>query len=422
MNKILHVIQREYLVRIRKRTFWILTFLGPLLYALLIALPIITKLNVEPDIQRIYVIDKSSFFQDCFKDRQDLKFQYVPGLEMEKLKTLIQEDEKAHILIIPETSMDDLEKVEMLSVKNAGLQLISDIKSLMTTHIRNHRIEQLGLSQDIIENLEPDLQIEVRKISGEKSNPHTANIIAWISAFMNYFFIFLYGSLVLRGVQEEKSNRIVEIMVSAVRPFQIMLGKIIGIACVGLTQFLLWVILTLVFSFSIVGILGGGMLQEMDAFANPAFDIQSVFAAFEGIRILEILLVFVFYFIGGYLLYSSLFASIAAAVDNQTDMQQFMLPVSLPLIISIVFISFVTESPHASLSVWLSMIPFTSPVIMLARLPFGVEFWQLLLSMFFLIAGFIFTTWIAARIYRVGILMYGKKISYKDISKWIFYK
>lgn len=232
----------------------------------------------------------------------------------------------------------------------------------------------------------------------------------------------MYGSLVLRGVQEEKSNRIIEIMVSAVRPFELMFGKIVGIALIGLTQFFLWILLTMIFSVTIVSIVGSSGFNPLPDSGLDGIGIEKILSLFEGINFLFIIGIFIFYFIGGYLLYSSLFASVAAAVDNQTDMQQFMLPISIPLIISIVFISFVTEAPHSSLSIWLSMIPFTSPIIMMGRIAFGVPVHELIISMVLLVLGFIFTTWLASKIYRVGILMYGKKVNYRELAKWIFYK
>lgn len=421
MNKIKYIIRREYLVRIRKRSFWILTVIGPVLYAFLIALPVITKSGMKPDVQSIYVVDKSTLF-GSFESSEELKFYYQEPDEEEAIKKLLKVQESSHLLIIPEIDIDDPKGFRLISGKNAGLQFITIIESKISNRIRDLRINKFGISKEVLDSLEPSIDVNPVNLSGEKNNARAASGIAWIAGFLIYFFIFMYGSLVLRGVQEEKSNRIIEIMVSAVRPFELMFGKIVGIALIGLTQFFLWILLTMIFSVTIVSIVGSSGFNPLPDSGLDGIGIEKILSLFEGINFLFIIGIFIFYFIGGYLLYSSLFASVAAAVDNQTDMQQFMLPISIPLIISIVFISFVTEAPHSSLSIWLSMIPFTSPIIMMGRIAFGVPVHELIISMVLLVLGFIFTTWLASKIYRVGILMYGKKVNYRELAKWIFYK
>jgi ABC-2 type transport system permease protein len=257
-------------------------------------------------------------------------------------------------------------------------------------------------------------------------------VIGYMAAFAIYLFIFIYGAQVMRGVLEEKTNRIVEVIVSSVKPFQLMAGKIFGVVLVGLTQLMVWIILSGVF-ITVLSILIGGNIQnptmpmEMtDASTINSVGDKGVASILQGLNALNLPLLlgaFVFYFLGGYLFYSALFAAIAAAVDNETDTQQFMLPVTLPLVLGIVIaMSVVTSNPHGSMAYWFSMIPFTSPVVMMVRLPFDVPLSELLLSMFLLILGFLFTTWLASRIYRVGILMYGKKATYKELWKWITYK
>ena len=247
--------------------------------------------------------------------------------------------------------------------------------------------------------------------------------IGFFSGILIYIFIFMYGTMVMRGVIEEKTNRIVEVIISSVKPFELMMGKILGVALVGLTQFLLWILLTILIStiaeFLFLDI--SSMATEMSN-QDQSIIIAEISALTGGINLTQIFLSFMFYFIAGYLMYSSLFAAVGSAVDAEADTQQFMLPITIPLIFSFILIQPVMDNPDGILAFWLSIIPLTSPIIMMARLPFGVESWQLIISMILLILGFIFTTFIAGKIYRTGILMYGKKISYKELWKWLTYK
>ncbi|MFN5323709.1 MAG: ABC transporter permease, partial [Bacteroidota bacterium] len=256
-----------------------------------------------------------------------------------------------------------------------------------------------------------------------------------------YMSIFIYGTQVLRGVMEEKSNRIVEVIISSVKPFQLMLGKIVGIALVGLTQFLLWIVLTFTFSSVATSLFVDSnqieqqMQQQVTPLGTPIdkssgvptasqmeTGVEKVFDMVGSINFPLILGTFLFYFLGGYLLYASLFAAIGSAVDSDSDVQQFMLPVTIPMILSFVVAQNVMQSPDSTLAFWFSMIPLTSPIIMLVRVPFGVEAWELVLSMALLVGGFLFTTFLAGKIYRTGILLYGKKVTWKELGKWLFYK
>ena len=248
--------------------------------------------------------------------------------------------------------------------------------------------------------------------------------------FLIYIFIFLYGAMVMRGVMEEKTSRIVEIIISSVKPIQLMMGKILGIALVGFTQFALWVSLTFVISSVATALLvspadlnpvdmaNGSEMLIQEADMNHS-GLASVFEQLESINITFLLVMFLFYFIGGYLMYGSLFAAVGSAVDSETDSQQFMLPITIPLIFSFIALQTILENPDSSLAFWCSIIPFTSPIVMMGRLPFDPPLWELGLSMVLLIVGFIFTSWLAGRIYRVGILMYGQKVNYKTLWKWI---
>src|SRR5690606_22308443 len=302
-------------------------------------------------------------------------------------------------------------------------------------------LKEAGIDQETLESINPNVRITTLEITetGEKeSHAGIAMGIGMAAAMLIYLSLFIYGAQVMRGVIEEKNNRIVEVIISSVRPFQLMMGKIVGIGLVGLTQFFLWIILSgalmtagsLIISSQMPDIsteqmtsaAGAANASQMSNLAQDNFmgDIQSVL---NGINFLYIIGFFLVFFLGGYLLYSALFAAVGSAVDNETETQQFMLPITMPLLFTYVMaFSLLVRDPHGPLSFWLSMIPFTSPIAMMVRIPFGVPLWEILLSIGLLIGGFILTTWVAARIYRVGILMYGKKASYKELIKWFSYK
>jgi ABC-2 type transport system permease protein len=418
MNKIFYIIQREYITRVSKKTFWILTFLIPLLYLGLIGMSVYVNTETGNQLQTVYVLDQSNIF-DTLKSTETVTFVYPAKTDEKELERTVLDNEKCHILKIPNLNIDDPQGFSLISSRKNNGRVLSTIKSVLSERVRDIRIHKLGLENSIIEKLDPKIVINTTKLSQEgyeRDNSVIASAVAFISGFLNYLFILLYGSLVLRGVQEEKSNRIVEIIVSSVRPFELMFGKIVGVALVGLTQFFLWIFFIAALTMAAINMPGhfsaGG--------ADDGF--SQVIASLSHFNFTFILAVFLFYFVFGYLLYSSMFASIAAAVDNQADVQQFMLPISIPLIISFVFVQPVIDAPQSALAIWLSIIPFSSPMIMMARISFDVPLWQLIVSMLSLILTFIFTTWICAKIYRVGILTYGGKVSYKDMYKWIFYK
>ena len=301
--------------------------------------------------------------------------------------------------------------------------------------IEEIKLDRSGLDREVIENLKVSLDISTINLSEGKeteSNVGVATVVGYLAAFMTYFFIFYYGTQILRGVIEEKTNRIIEVIVSSVKPFQLMMGKILGIGFVGLTQFVLWAVLTTAVSSGIFYAFG---ITELDTSnqLNQTMDIQDAEAMaaandrssemFEAIFSQDYTLIvfaFVFYFLGGFFLYGALFAAVGSAIDHESDAQQFMLPITIPLIVSIIALTAILNEPNGSLAFWLSVIPFTSPVIMMMRIPFEVPLWELILSMISLIVGFIFTTWIAGRIYRVGIFIYGTKVNYKSLAKWFF--
>ncbi|PID89319.1 MAG: ABC transporter permease [Bacteroidia bacterium] len=392
----------------------------------------------------IAVVNESELVNPV-KSNEYTTFNYLKNITFDKAKQQLETNNYYAILFIPKDIMVE-HRAELFSHKQVTIEVKSDAES----QIREH-IERIKRDKIIAETNVPDLEkrlaatktpihIGTKKISEEgevkESSTEIAMGIGFFAAFIIYFFIFMYGVQVMRGVIEEKSNRIVEVIISSVKPFQLMIGKIVGVAMVGLTQFLLWVILTIVLISVASSILLPGVdmdtLQQASSVADlpqgmadmnkGQFDmLQSVLNTFDFGYIAVILATFIFYFLGGYLLYSALFAAVGSAVDNETETQQFMLPITIPLIIALYIGFAVAKNPESSLAIWSSIIPFTSPIVMLVRIPFGVPIGELFLSMGLLVVTFLLITWIAAKIYRTGILMYGKKVSYKELWKWLRY-
>lgn len=433
MNKILLIIQREYLSRVKKKSFVIMTIVGPILMAAMIILPTYLSTLGNDTQKSIAVLDETGWFHEKFKDHDNITFYYVYGnLQDEKDEALTEKGD--FILYIPATELNIPVNSEIYSLKQPGLDVISYIKSVMREVVENKKLIASGIDPEIIKSSKVNIHLSTIRVEegGIEKESHTEVELglAIFAGLMIYFFIFMFGVQVLKGVMEEKSNRIVEVIISSVKPFQLMAGKIVGVALVGLTQFLLWIVLTLmlvgVFQ---TGIIGGDsmdimsssneVLQNVKADAgnvNPTVIINEILG---GINLQVMVLSFLFYFLAGYLLYAALFAAIGSAIDNDSDSQQFMIPVSAPLILSIALSGVIINQPDGSLAMWLSMIPFTSPITMMMRIPFGVPLWQLWVSMGLLVIGIIFTTWFAGKIYRTGILMYGQKVTYPILWKWL---
>lgn len=428
MKKIFLIIQREYLSRVKKRSFVIMTFVGPILMAAMIILPAYLADWSEATEKRIAVLDETGWFFQKFKDNENLSFYYVfDDFETEKDSALSQGD---MLLYIPRTELNIPVNCELFSTMQAGLNATAYIRSVMKQEVENRKLLASGIDPDIIKSSKVNIHISTIRVEEDgvekKSNTELEVGLSIMAGLMIYFFIFMFGVQVLKGVMEEKSNRIVEVIISSVKPFQLMLGKIVGVAFVGLTQFLLWIVLTLVF----VGIFQSGVLSdsstlnmmnnEMIKSAASGIDPAAMISEIVGgINIQVMVLSFIFYFLGGYLLYSSLFAAIGGAIDHDTDSQQFMFPVSIPLIFAIALSGVIVNQPDSSLAFWMSMVPFTSPITMMMRIPFGVPIWEIWLSMGILVVGFILTTLFAAKIYKTGILMYGQKVNYLVLWKWL---
>ncbi len=447
MRNILLVLQREYLVRVKKKSFIIMTFLTPFLFVGFYAAVIWIAVG-SSDAKQVEVLDESGLFTKQFKDTDELKFTYIsePLDSAKAIFTSGRESDVNALVYIPADVLENSQGVRIYAAKNVSLDLKSDIEKTIERQIENIKLTEAGITRKIIEDARVNVSSETISLSeeGEKSSSSgAATVIGGICAFLIYISVFVYGTQVMRGVTEEKTSRIVEIIISSVKPYQLMMGKILGVALVGLTQFMLWIILTIAltsaagYAFkdkigdpqkmqSKVAQVSGGMpgatagaAMTASGEANP---ITEVLAAVGSLNIPYIIGCFLFYYLGGYFLYSALFGAVGAAVDNDADTQQFMLPITMPIVFSFVFAQIALRDPDGSLAFWTSIIPFTSPIVMMVRIPFGVPGWQLALSMGLLVLGFMGTTWLAARIYRVGILMYGKKVSYKELGKWIFYK
>ena len=320
------------------------------------------------------------------------------------------------------------------------------IEKIVQQELRNIKLSKAGITQQVIEEANQNVDAQTFNLDDEgktrTSSTMAAYVAGYAAAFLLYIFILIYGAGVMQGVMEEKSNRIIEVIISSVKPFHLMMGKILGVAAVGLTQFLLWGVLTFGVTSATQTLFGFNrftateeVLNQQTAQADPELKkeieksqsntlktINDFSASAQSLPLVQIFVCFLFYFLGGYLLYSSLYAAIGASVENQQEAGQFTFPIMLPIIAAIFFAQLAINQPDGSLAFWTSMIPFTSPVVMMARIPFGVPAWEIALSMVLLVLGFVGTTWLAARIYRVGILMYGKKVNYKELSKWIFYK
>jgi ABC-2 type transport system permease protein len=443
MNKIVLIIQREYLSRVRKRSFLIMTFLTPLFFVGVYAGAIWLAINGKKmdDKKVITVVDDSHRFNGKLHDSKIVQFEYsAENLTDVKKKT---EGSGVYILYIPSFYSNDVPKgIQLISEKQPGISVVDYIENEINKIIEKEELMANGITEEMLEKLKVKINIETKRLTekGEETgNTNARSIIGYIAALLIYLFIFLYGMQVMRGVVEEKTNRIVEVIISSVKPFQLMMGKIIGIALVGLTQFLLWIFLTLIIgNFIAVKVVGDNVkkFQEVQQQNNITKKYDGLTTknelkedgmnkAIQAVKTINLPLMagmFIFYFLAGYLLYSALFAAVGSAIDQDSDSQQFTLPVTLPLIFSfIVSTTVVAQSPDGPVAFWLSIIPFTSPVAMMVRIPFGVPAWQIAISMVVLVISFFGTVWVAGRIYRTGILMYGKKVTFRELGKWLFY-
>jgi ABC-2 type transport system permease protein len=452
MNKIALIVQREYLSRVRKKSFIIMTVIGPLLFAAFLILPAWLSQVEDTDEKIIAVVEgdehnepkpDSLRFFDVIPDKENLKFEYVPA-SLDALKKILSSSKYYAILYIPYNVLQS-ETVELYSKKQPSLGIELHITESLEKYIYNLKLRKNNIPLDVLNSVRTNVALRTIKLEKdgtfqEQNQQDIRRWIGYICGFMVYFFIFFFGAQVMRGVIEEKTSRIIEVIVSSVKPFQLMMGKIIGVGLVGLTQFLIWIILTFSIVFTLQQAIGfqrsvpdsseltpesifeSRPVQSVNAPPNKASEFQGYIESFKEVPFLKIFAGFLFYFIGGFILYGSLFAAIGAAVDSETDTQQFMLPVTIPLALSFFIMISAFTNPEGQLAIIFSIIPLTSPVVMMGRIGFDIPLVQIITSMLALVLTFLGTTWLAGKIYRTGILMYGKKVSYKEIWKWIRYR
>ncbi len=458
MKKILLIIAREYTTRVRKKSFILMTLLGPVLFAALMIVPSRLTTLEDNDVKTIAIVeydafdrpvpDSLQFFRDVIPDKENMKFVYLNDTRLQDVLKTYEGGAYDGILFLGQQliSAGRESTVDFYYRKPPSLGMEMHIAKAIEKHLFDNKLIVNNIPVDAIQSFET--KVNLKRIdwkNWQKGGEDATDVKRWLgyaAGFLIYMFIFMFGSQVMRGVLEEKTSRIVEVIISSVTPFQLMMGKIAGIGLTGLTQFVAWLILT--FGISAVAqqvflsdtpvtrteqvapgsVMEAGQVQPPtldDAAKNDA--VNNIFKQLGSVNFFLIIGAFLFYFLGGYILYGSLFAAIGAASDNETDTQQFMFPVSIPLIIGLLIMINTFLNPSGKLAIWFSIIPFTSPIVMMARIPFGIPpAPQILASVILLVLTFMASTWLAAKIYRTGILMYGKKVSYKELWKWIKYK
>jgi ABC-2 type transport system permease protein len=421
MSKIKLIIAREYTTRVYKKSFILLTFLTPILFAALFAVPVWLAQIKNTETKEIVVIDHSKSYQEAFVNDDVYHFTFCnETLEEEKKK---ERDNSLTGILLISGDLTQGGSATMYAETQIDLETKIHIERLLSEYIESQKLAsyQIPNLQAMIAEAETDVHVDTIRWTKDgdeqKGSAEMALILGMVTAFIIYMFIVMYGGQVMSGVVQEKTNRIVEVIVSSVKPFELMMGKIIGIALVGLTQIFLWVVLTLILTSVLTLILGSNQIVNTD---NQEA-IQMVYEMSNSLNLGSTLLYFLVYFLGGYLLYASLFAAVGSAVENETDTQQFSLPLTIPIIFAIYAAIYSAENPDGPLAFWCSMIPFTSPIVMMVRLPYGVPGWQIILSILTLVVSFIGSTWVAGKIYRTGVLMYGKKITWKELWKWLKY-
>ncbi len=431
MHKIGLIIRREFLNRVYKKSFLIATIMVPLIFPAIIGLLVFVAQQSEKNAEKevIHYVDESRSF---VPDTTRFVFKNFSG-PLDDAKKAFSGSEDFGLLYIPVFELSNPKGITLYTKISPSLDDVSSIERLFETQIKDRKMLKLNIDQKLLDSLKTSVHVSTVKLSegGQEKSSNSGILfgIGMAAGILMYMFIFIYGAQIMQGIIEEKTSKVVEVIVSSVKPFQLMMGKIIGLASVGLLQFLIWIILMTTFTFGVLGYFGidppqqqamqqmGSEMAAQQAAVNSGIinGINEALSLPWGF----ILFNFLFYFLGGYLIYGALFAAVGSSVDSPAEAQQFMFPITIPMLISYMSLfMFILKDPHGTVSVWLSIIPFTSPIAMMGRIGYDVPGWQLALSMIFLIAGFILTTWVAGRIYRVGILMSGTKVSWKVMAKW----
>lgn len=434
MNKILLIIKREYLTRVKKKSFLIMTLLGPVLIAGFLSLAIYLGMS-DSSVQNVVVVDEARLVSKAFQDSDQIKFFYTN----EVLSDSAFGDSPYNLMLIVNEYIIENNKAHLYYKKYPSVNVQSYVSNQLDHALENIKLKMFDIDNNAYKEIRTAITLGVFDYKDQEKESRKVELAAvgFFFAIVIYIFILLYAVQVMRGVMEEKTNRIIEVLVSSVKPFQLMMGKIVGIAMVGLTQFLLWILLTTALmtvfqSLIFTDPLAGEIIAQQQMSPELQQELMSpeqsgaaeILDLIDRINFPLMVGMFIFYFLGGFLLYSALFAAVGAAVDSEADTQQFVMPLTIPLVFGFIIGEFAVINPEGSSSEIFSIFPFTSPVVMMIRLANGFTpdtIWQLYLSIFLLIVGFVFTTWIASKVYRIGILMYGKKVGYKEIWKWIRY-
>lgn len=448
MSKISLIIEREYLTRVQKKSFILMTILSPIIMVALCFAPIWLAQLSSDETRLIAVIDQTGLYESIYQNTDEYQFTYTQGsFSPEQIRANGDEETAPYAYVIIKSNLlDNPRAMTIYSQKQITASCESAIISQMEDYLKNEKLLSYNIPdiKRIIDESDISLQVDTIRLEEDGAETQTSTelvmVIGMAMTLIIYMFLMLYGGQVMSSVMQEKTNRIVEVMVSSVKPFDLMIGKITSIGLVGLTQLGIWIIflvgifLSAGAYFSMSGGMDSSQMSDMAAMAGTmngvdaaqlsggAGAMQEIQSMLDSINITQLLVSFVFFFIGGYILYASLFAAIGSAVDNESDTQQFMVPITFIIIFALYAGIFSAENPDGPLAMWCSMIPFTSPIVMMVRIPFGVSTWELALSMAILYGSAIGLAWVAGRIYRVGILMYGKKPSYKEMLKWIRYK
>jgi ABC-2 type transport system permease protein len=438
MSKISLIIKREYTTRVMKKSFIILTFLTPLLFAGMITVPLWLSSLKDGNTKYIVVIDRTNLYEKVLKSNDSYVFSFVSTSVEQVRKENTDSKKFSALLVINDNLAKNPKAATLYGEDQVNLELKTYISGLLNKYVEQQKLAAYNIPnlKQMVENSRTNIEIPTIKWGKDGKelvgSAELALVIGMISAFIIYMFIIIYGAQVMAGVVQEKTSRIVEVIISSVKPFELMMGKIIGIALVGLTQFLMWVLLTALLSVAVGSFFGGNIdihaLQQANQMgvqnmptAGTENAIREIYTMINGFDLIKIAIFFIVYFLGGYLLYASLFAAVGSAVDSETDTQQFSLPLTLPIIFAIYAAIYSAQNPDGPLALWCSLIPFTSPIVMMVRIPFGVPVWQIVVSLSILVLSFIGTTWMAGKIYRTGILMYGKKVTWTELWKWLRY-
>nr|WP_294937440.1 ABC transporter permease [uncultured Flavobacterium sp.] len=427
------IIKREFIAKVRNKSFIVMTFLGPLLIVgMTFLIAYLSEMN-EGEVKKIAIHDEAGVFRNDFKSTKEIKYVDLSATPFEAAKDTASNSYEGMIYVPKVADIGELAtKTQYISDESPSMEFIMDLESVINTKLSKNNLQKLGFDSDKIEQAKVKSDIHVTKFSGEDGLKYLNEIkigVGFAFGYLIMMFIIIYGNMVMRSVIEEKTNRIIEIIISSVKPFQLMMGKIIGTSLAGILQFLVWIMLGFGLMF-VLSIFMGGQAEVVNSTnqLNPE-QMQAATGFIEKTQLYlneiptaTLFIFFIVYFIGGYFLYSSLYAAIGAAVDSETDSQQFLIPIIMPLMLA-VYVGFFTvmNDPHGTVATIFSMIPLTSPIVMLMRIPFGVPWWQLAVSIVLLFGTFFGVVWFAAKIYRVGILMYGKKPTWKEMIKWLKY-